>query len=110
MKNKREKRGAKIHHNKKLFWIIILLTILLIGTIILREKRSPDDKIERECNSDEECVPSTCCHPDSCVPAREAPVCEGIVCSAVCSGPLDCGAGRCRCIKGKCEVIPNERK
>ena len=27
-------------------------------------------------------------------------------CTAACLGPLDCGAGHCRCIDGKCQVIP----
>ena len=27
-------------------------------------------------------------------------------CTAACLGPLDCGAGHCRCIDGKCQVVP----
>jgi len=27
------------------------------------------------------------------------------MCTAACLGPLDCGAGHCRCIDGKCQVI-----
>jgi len=28
------------------------------------------------------------------------------MCTASCEGPLDCGAGSCGCVKGKCSVVP----
>ena len=34
------------------------------------------------------------------------PDCSAVGCTAACLGPLDCGAGHCRCIDGKCQVIP----
>jgi hypothetical protein len=29
-----------------------------------------------------------------------------MMCTAVCAGPLDCGAGSCGCVDGKCSIIP----
>jgi len=125
----------KIHHNKKLFWIIIGLIILLVIIICnINTKKQyyvlennecvkiyeyPDKitfshyvKLEDcvrmiigKCNVDSDCVPASCCHAESCVAVNEAPNCSGIFCSQVCSSPLDCNAGYCGCVKGNCEVI-----
>ena len=104
MIKKKKGKGIKIHHNKKLFWIIILLIIVLIVLIYFIKQQES----EKECIRDEECVAGSCCHPETCVAAEQAPECNGVMCSMVCSGPLDCGAGDCGCVKGKCEVISNE--
>jgi len=104
---KKERRGIKIEHNKKLFWVIVLLLIALIFLVwfILQ-----NDEIEnKECQIDKDCVPSGCCHSESCVPLEEAPNCSGVFCTAVCSGPLDCGEGYCGCVKGKCQVVSNKK-
>jgi hypothetical protein len=58
------------------------------------------------CTSNAECVPAQCCHPSSCTSTSFAPNCEGIGCTAVCQGPIDCGAGHCECVKGACAVVP----
>ena len=58
------------------------------------------------CTKDAECVPAQCCHPESCVNIQYQPDCSAVSCTAACLGPLDCGAGHCRCIDGKCQVIP----
>ncbi|MFH0961485.1 MAG: hypothetical protein V1820_02275 [archaeon] len=56
------------------------------------------------CSTDSDCVPASDCHPSSCInqayykPSNRA-------CTAVCMGPLDCGAGTCECIVGKCSVV-----
>jgi hypothetical protein len=53
------------------------------------------------------CVPATCCHPTSCVPAAEAPDCSDVACDGVeCQpGSLDCDQGRCIVNEdGKCDV------
>lgn len=108
MKIIRKKReGIKIEYNKKLFWIIIVLLAILILLIYFIAKNDKADKEGGECKIDEDCAPATCCHPDSCAPVEKAPECKNIMCSMVCSGPLDCNAGSCSCVKGKCEVIPN---
>jgi len=59
-----------------------------------------------ECTRYTDCVPAECCHPSSCVKESARPSCAGIYCTMVCSGPLDCGAGSCGCVNGKCSVVP----
>ncbi|HOW33378.1 MAG TPA: DUF4382 domain-containing protein [Methanoregulaceae archaeon] len=58
------------------------------------------------CTRDAECVPAQCCHPESCTNSKYRPDCSAVLCTAACLGPLDCGAGHCRCIDGKCKVVP----
>jgi len=57
----------------------------------------------KACTRDSECVPEQCCHPTSCINARYKKPCN-VLCTQVCEGPIDCGAGRCACIEGKCSV------
>ncbi len=57
------------------------------------------------CTSDADCVPAQCCHPTSCVHQASITVCN-LFCTASCEGPLDCGAGSCGCVNGRCSVIP----
>ncbi len=57
------------------------------------------------CTSDSECVPAQCCHPTSCINYRYKGPCTEL-CTLGCSGPLDCGAGHCGCVDGRCQVIP----
>lgn len=86
----------------------MLLIILIVMVYYIRDlKKDAGEKVKKECNVDGDCVPKGCCHPESCVKIKEAEVCEGVVCTAVCSGPLDCGTGHCGCIKGKCEIVPD---
>lgn len=66
---------------------------------------SPAPSPGAECTRAEDCVPAGCCHPTQCIPASQAQVCD-MMCTAVCSGPLDCGAGSCGCIGGKCSIVP----
>lgn len=56
------------------------------------------------CESDSDCVPQECCHPTSCINAKYKKSCEGVACTMVCEGPIDCGAGRCECYNNKCTV------
>ncbi len=98
----------RITHNKKLLWIILILIGLLIVVIYFGAKASKDnEKIDDglSCKTNEDCVASSCCHPDSCVLKEQKPNCTGMMCSAVCSGPLDCGAGSCGCVNNKCEIV-----
>jgi len=61
---------------------------------------------DAECSKDLDCVKATCCHPDSCVPAGEAPNCEGMMCTMECKpGTLDCGQGSCKCINNECKAV-----
>lgn len=58
------------------------------------------------CTEDSHCVPAQCCHPTSCINYLYKQPCTDVVCTLECSGPLDCGAGHCGCVDGKCQVIP----
>jgi hypothetical protein len=106
----------KLVHNRKLFWIIIFLGILLIILIIFiiidqtHKTKIPDNNITNisgnsECVNDGDCSPVCGCHPSSCVPVDKKGQCERMMCTMECSGPLDCGAGRCGCVNNKCSVI-----
>jgi hypothetical protein len=57
-----------------------------------------------ECSRDADCVPAECCHPSSCTAAVAEHPCN-LMCTMSCEGPLDCGAGSCGCVNGKCSVI-----
>ena len=59
----------------------------------------------RTCTTDDDCVPAQCCHPTGCINAAYKGVCTQL-CTAVCEGPIDCGAGHCGCVQGVCGVIP----
>jgi hypothetical protein len=58
----------------------------------------------QDCMSDDDCVPAECCHPTSCINKANKGVCT-LLCTDVCQGPIDCGAGSCGCVNGKCSVI-----
>ena len=60
----------------------------------------------RSCTTDEDCVPAQCCHPASCTGNAAAPSCGNVMCTMSCEGPIDCGAGSCGCVNGKCGIIP----
>ncbi len=71
---------------------------------------------EDACETDEDCVPSGCCHAASCVAADDAPSCEDTMCTQECRyGTLDCGGG-CLCHEGRCaarlsvapQLLPHE--
>ena len=57
------------------------------------------------CTGDADCVPAECCHPSGCTAVAAKQACN-LMCTASCEGPLDCGAGSCGCVNGKCSVIP----
>jgi hypothetical protein len=57
------------------------------------------------CTKDSDCAPATSCHPDRCTVAGNAGP-SGVMCTAVCAGPLDCGAGSCGCVNNRCAVVP----
>ena len=58
----------------------------------------------QDCTGDDDCVPAECCHPTSCINKSDKEVCT-VFCTQSCEGPIDCGAGRCGCVDGKCNVI-----
>ncbi len=57
------------------------------------------------CSVDADCVPAQCCHPTDAVNQANAPDCSGVLCTSVCEGPLDCGAGELRCVSNKCAIV-----
>ena len=85
---------------------IILILVIIIGLMFFKKPSSGN----LECVEPSDCVASSCCHAEGCVAKENAPNCEGVFCTMVCSGPLDCGQGICGCVKGNCEVIQNEPK
>jgi hypothetical protein len=56
------------------------------------------------CTTDNDCVPAECCHPTSCINRVYKGACT-MLCTDVCQGPIDCGAGRCGCVNMTCSVI-----
>jgi len=127
------KKGSKfrVEHNKKLFYVIIVLIVLFIlwifyvvnnwdsGNVDKRNVGDQDvegvggevgyedvDGGELECSLDSDCVAETCCHASSCVAVSEAPDCSNIMCTMECApGTMDCGQGYCGCVNGKCESV-----
>jgi hypothetical protein len=96
--------------DSKVLIIIISAIGLAIAMIIFQPINTYDIETthEVECMSDSDCVPETCCHPDYCVPEGHAMDCSDVFCTQMCLGPLDCGAGSCVCVAGKCGVSSNE--
>lgn len=58
------------------------------------------------CQNDSDCAPATCCHATACINGKYKSVCD-VFCTQECSGPLDCGAGSCKCVSGNCAVVPS---
>ena len=67
-------------------------------------------KTERACVSDSDCVPEQCCHPTTCINREYRESCTGIMCTAMCQGPIDCGAGGCACVNNECVVQSKAEK
>lgn len=87
------------------------LSILIIGivtVIFIFLTSHPLQTNKTHCLVDEECIPEQCCHPYSCININYKLNCTGIMCTQVCEGPIDCGAGSCKCINNKCQVVPTK--
>ena len=103
-----KKSGSfKIVHNKKLFWVIIILMVLLgvLVYFIVREGGNSEEDMIAKCQVDSDCIPDSCCHATGCVNQENKPNCNRVFCTAVCQGPLDCNAGYCGCVDGACGVV-----
>jgi putative hemolysin len=57
------------------------------------------------CSVDSDCAPASGCHPTSCINKQYVRP-NNLMCTMVCLGPLDCGAGSCKCVDSKCSVVP----
>lgn len=68
-----------------------------------------DNNTERDyCDSNNDCVPASCCHPKSCVVKSSAPKCGRIFCTQECApNSMDCGQGSCACQENKCVTVFN---
>lgn len=105
------KRGVLIE-------IVIVAALLVVGFFWFTHQSGLENGLDNETLGDvlgdklddylEECVPASCCHATECVLKSEAPDCDGMMCTMVCSGPLDCGAGHCEYVDGECEVVSDE--
>jgi polar amino acid transport system substrate-binding protein len=84
---------------------LTLVALLLIGFIAGCVMPTPGGDETRTCSVDSDCVPEQCCHPTSCINKSYKGVCNEL-CTAVCDGPIDCGAGHCGCVNGTCQVLP----
>ena len=103
-------KRLKITCDWKLGLGIIILLIFLgsIIWIIVEDRREIVEIVGGDlCVENSDCVPASGCHPTECIlKARYVEPSEKMICSAVCSGPLDCGAGSCGCVNNKCAVVP----
>ena len=99
-----------VMNKKGLVGVIVVVGILLVVGFFwfVREADEGGVEVGAECDFDADCVPASCCHATECVLKSEAPNCSGMFCTAVCAGPLDCGAGKCDCVNESCEVVSNE--
>lgn len=88
---------------KASIWVAIVVIILVAAAVlVILTPQLP----EMGCLTDADCVPASCCHPDSCTPAVRAPNCTDIVCTEECvPGTLDCGQGHCACMNGSCQPV-----
>lgn len=104
----------KIKHDKKLFWIIVVLMIILIGVLILIQYQEARKKLENiECQKDSDCVKRqiTCCPCNSggreaCLSKNnedylnELNTCPD---KLVCSQVYNCQETSCKCANNKCQ-------
>jgi hypothetical protein len=101
----------KIHHDKKIFWWMIALIIVLIGVLVLIQYKEAKKKMSLECIQDSDCVKTqtTCCpcntggkeicksknaktEPLNCPPEKD------IICMQV----YNCRQTACSCVNNKC--------
>jgi hypothetical protein len=80
---------------------VLMITMLLLVACV--PQTIPSEKI---CQTDSDCVPSTCCHATDAVNKDYAPDCSGKLCTLECvPGSIDCGQGNIVCVESSCVVI-----
>jgi len=82
--------------------VVRTVTVTVLPTTTATPGNAPDN---RSCTTDADCVPEQCCHPASCINSDYKQVCT-VLCTNVCLGPIDCGAGHCGCVNGECSPVP----
>ncbi len=87
--------------------IYIMLVILIAAlAFAVFQRGNPTEAPKGECFEDTDCVPATCCHPTEAVNKEFRPNCSNVFCTEECQpNTLDCGQGKIKCIKNKCEVL-----
>lgn len=80
---------------------IVMILLLTVSVLVI----SCTPAVE-QCSVDADCVPAQCCHPTGAVNKADAPDCSGVLCTAVCEGSLDCGAGEIKCLSKRCTIVP----
>jgi len=96
-------------------YVLIIVVLLFMGSayyyLVLNNYNNNDGKppYRDYCGTKNDCVPATCCHPDSVVNKYYTSNCDGVFCTEVCSGPLDCGAGIIECLDNHCIIVPTNR-
>ncbi len=89
---------------------LILFTLFIITLLILIGCNNNNEEIPEElkCTTNDECVPSSCCHSTSCINEEFKQECDGIRCTMECApNSMDCGQGSCACQNNKCEAVIN---
>lgn len=92
-------------YGKVLWWLLAAALVSLALQLPLGPDSTPPTDGRGYCVADSDCAPASCCHPGSCTGKNYKPDCRGVFCTEVCSGPLDCGAGSCACVKNQCQVV-----
>lgn len=88
---------------RRMSWLLLVVLLLFAVSCTPAEPSVP---AEKQCQTDDDCVPSACCHPAEAVNKAYAPDCRGILCSMECApGTLDCGQGEVKCIKKECRAV-----
>jgi len=79
--------------------------IIIVGLFLVFILGCNDNPLELSdrCFADSDCVPASCCHPDSCVVKDKSSNCEASICTMDCKpNTLDCNQGSCTCENSKC--------
>jgi len=93
---------------KLIVQLVVLFVLIILAASFLWIKIVNDSK--EELINDKGCVPSQCCHASECVSKQDAPTCSNSFCTMECrEGTMDCGAGHCEYLNGKCGVVWNEK-
>ena len=80
---------------------LILLSCVLLSIFLLSCTPA-----EKQCSTDNDCVPAQCCHANDAVNKEYGPDCSGRLCTLQCEpGTIDCGQGEIQCVAGECRAV-----
>ncbi|VVB77685.1 Uncharacterised protein [uncultured archaeon] len=92
---------------KKVILTIVIVVLIIIILVTVAGMIYFQTNTVRLCSQDSDCTGKQCCHPNSCINKNYKEPCN-LLCTNVCEGPLDCSAGSCGCVNGKCSVIKSK--